>query len=105
VFAGCKSTKESEVPEIPPNPPVGSAASPAPSWNEHAPANEDSATIEPVDHGARKHTVQRGDTIFKLAREYYGGDEHQWRKIFDANRDKIQNKDVLKVGQVLVIPD
>jgi nucleoid-associated protein YgaU len=49
--------------------------------------------------------VKRGDSLFQLARLYYAGDIHQWRKILDANRDQIPDKDVLRVGQVLVIPD
>ncbi len=54
--------------------------------------------------GGRTHVVQRGDTLFKLARQYYNGDIHQWRRIWEANRDKIPNKDCLRVGETLIIP-
>jgi len=53
--------------------------------------------------GARVHVVQPKDTLSSLARQYYN-DQKMWRKIWEANRDKIPNKDVLKVGQELVIP-
>ncbi|MBL8841844.1 MAG: LysM peptidoglycan-binding domain-containing protein [Planctomycetes bacterium] len=52
----------------------------------------------------RTHVVRKGDTLFSLAREYYN-DNAQWRKILEANRDRISNKDAIKVGQELVIPD
>lgn len=54
--------------------------------------------------GGRVHVVQKGDTIFKLARDYYGGDASKWRTIYDANRDQIANPNQIRVGQRLVIP-
>ncbi len=53
--------------------------------------------------GLRTHTVRKGDTLFKLARQYYN-DETRWRDIWDANRDKIKDKNHIEVGMVLVIP-
>ncbi len=54
--------------------------------------------------GAGKiHVVQKGDTLFKLARQYYN-DQSQWKRIYEANRNQIPNKDVLRVGQKLIIP-
>jgi nucleoid-associated protein YgaU len=62
------------------------------------------APMAPGMTGAgRIHVVQRGDTLFKLARQYYN-DQSQWKRIYEANRSQIPNKDVLKVGQKLVIP-
>jgi nucleoid-associated protein YgaU len=55
--------------------------------------------------GRRVHVVKKGDTLFGLARQYYNGDLAQWQRIYDANRDKIRNKDTIKIGQELVIPD
>ncbi|GIM47042.1 hypothetical protein DNHGIG_25910 [Collibacillus ludicampi] len=49
----------------------------------------------------RTHTVVFGDTLWKIALQYYG-DGSQYRKIADAN--KIENPDVIIVGQKLVIP-
>lgn len=54
--------------------------------------------------GAGKiHVVQRGDTLFKLARQYYN-DQSQWKRIYEANQSQLPNKDVLRVGQKLIIP-
>jgi nucleoid-associated protein YgaU len=59
---------------------------------------------EAATAGGRTHVVVRGDTLFSLARKYYNGNQSMWRRIWDANRDKIPNKDQLKVGQQLAIP-
>jgi LysM repeat protein len=50
----------------------------------------------------RKHTVKAGETLQALAREYYG-DPNLWKKIYDANPDKI-DRGLPRVGSVLVIP-
>lgn len=49
------------------------------------------------------YTVQKGDSLSKIAREHYG-DGARWRAIFDANRDQISNPDLIHPGQVLKIP-
>lgn len=54
--------------------------------------------------GAGKiHVVQRGDTLYKLARQYYN-DQSQWRRIYEANRSQIPDPNVLKAGQKVIIP-
>jgi len=54
--------------------------------------------------GAGKiHVVQRGDTLYKLARQYYN-DQSQWKRIYEANRSQVPNPNVLKAGQKLIIP-
>lgn len=71
-----------------------------------APQPTDEMAPQPIEQpaGGRIHVVQRGDTLFKLARQYYNGDASQWKRIYEANRAQIPNRDVLKVGQQLVIP-
>ena len=49
------------------------------------------------------YTVQAGDTLSKIAQRYYG-DASQYTRIFEANRDQLQNPDRIQVGQKLVIP-
>ena len=51
----------------------------------------------------RTYTVQKGDSLSKIARAMYG-DMKQWRKIFEANRDQISNPDRIQPGWVLKIP-
>ncbi len=50
------------------------------------------------------HIVRHGDTLFSIARRYYG-DTAMWDKIYDANEDTIVHKRLLEVGQTLVIPE
>lgn len=50
----------------------------------------------------RRHMVKAGDTLQSIAREYYG-DPNQWKKIYNANADKI-DRGLPRVGSSLVIP-
>ena len=51
----------------------------------------------------KSYTVKAGDTLSKIAREQFG-DANAYMKIFEANRDKLSNPDLIKPGQVLTIP-
>jgi nucleoid-associated protein YgaU len=53
----------------------------------------------------REYTVTKGDTLYSIARKYYDGDHRRWKDIWEANMDQIPDKNKLKVGLVLVIPD
>lgn len=62
------------------------------------------ATSTPAAAGNRRHTVGPGDTLFKIAQQYYG-DRSRWKDIFEANRNMLKSKDdPLRVGTVLRIP-
>lgn len=52
---------------------------------------------------AQTYTVNKGDTLSKIAKEFYGS-ANRWHEIFDANRDQISNPDLIQPGQVLKIP-
>ncbi len=53
--------------------------------------------------GSRTYTVQPGDTLSKISKDFYG-DANKYQHIFEANRDKLENPDKIRVGQELVIP-
>lgn len=53
--------------------------------------------------GPRYHTVSKQDTLYSLARQYYG-DQAKWRDIYNANRTAIPDANKIRVGQRLVIP-
>jgi len=53
--------------------------------------------------GSRYHTVQRKDTLYNLARQYYN-DERSWKKIYQANSDVIHDPNQIYPGQKLLIP-
>jgi nucleoid-associated protein YgaU len=46
------------------------------------------------------YTVQSGDNLSKIG-AHYG---ISWQKIYDANRDKLENPDKIFPGQELIIP-
>ena len=46
---------------------------------------------------------EKGDNLSKIAKQFYGKSS-AWPKIFDANRDQLDDPDRIKPGQVLRIP-
>jgi nucleoid-associated protein YgaU len=64
---------------------------------------------DPTSGGVLKmviHEVQKGDTLARLARRYFGGKAgpESWRRIFNANRALIKDPHRLTVGKRLTIP-
>lgn len=51
----------------------------------------------------RTYTVKSGDTLSKIAQEFYGN-ANAYNRIFEANRDKLSDRNKIQVGQQLVIP-
>lgn len=70
---------------------------------EPEPAPEPAAE-EPPEAGARVHEVVSGDTLGAIAQKYYGK-AGAYMKIFEANRDILDNPNLIKVGQKLQIPE
>ncbi len=52
---------------------------------------------------AQTYTVKKGDCLWVIAKKYYG-DGKLYPKIFNANRNKIKNPNLIYPGQVLTIP-
>jgi len=52
---------------------------------------------------ARTYTVKSGDSLSKIAKQLYG-DASQWKKIHQANTDKIKDPDKIQPGWTLNIP-
>lgn len=55
------------------------------------------------DSGKQMYTVQKGDTLTKIAQKFYGS-QKKWKRIVEANKDKLGQNQVLKAGMTLVIP-
>lgn len=51
----------------------------------------------------RTYTVQAGDTLGKIAQALYG-DGSRWAEIYEANKAKIADPNVIEIGQELKIP-
>ena len=52
---------------------------------------------------AQYYVVKQGDTLSKIAKEYYG-DAQLYPQIFEANRDILKDPNKIQVGQKLRIP-
>ena len=50
-----------------------------------------------------RHTVKGGDTLGKIAKEFYGN-AMEYPKIFEANKPMLKDPDKIYPGQVLRIP-
>lgn len=55
------------------------------------------------NNGKRYYTVKRGDCLWKIAKKYYGNGA-LYTKIYNANRDKIKNPNLIYVNQRFIIP-
>jgi nucleoid-associated protein YgaU len=61
------------------------------------------APSTPAAAPGQSYTVKAGDTLSKIAKEFYGN-ANAYMKIFEANQDKLSDPDKIKPGQVLAIP-
>lgn len=60
-------------------------------------------TVEKTDiHGI--HTVKAGESLSKIAKVHLD-DANRYMDIFNANRDKLKDPDLIQPGQQLVIPN
>lgn len=64
---------------------------------------EDKAEAEDGGSESQFHTVVSGDTLWKIAKKYYGKGS-RYPEIFEANRPMLTHPDKIYVGQVLRIP-
>lgn len=51
----------------------------------------------------KTYTVESGDCLWNIAKKYYGNGA-QYTKIYNANKGKIKNPNLIYPGQVLTIP-
>lgn len=49
------------------------------------------------------YVVKKGDSLWKIAKLFYGKGS-EWKKIYNANKDKIKNPNLIYPNQKLVIP-
>jgi nucleoid-associated protein YgaU len=55
--------------------------------------------------GGASVTVRRGDSLWRLsARPSIYGEGRDWKRLFEANRDRIRDADRIYPGQELVVP-
>ncbi len=64
---------------------------------------DDNMEVENREPEAVFHTVERGDTLSKIAKEHYGS-ANKYPEIFEANKPMLTDPDKIYPGQVLRIP-
>jgi len=64
---------------------------------------DDQMTVEHTEPEAQFHTVASGDTLGKIAKQYYGN-AMKYPVIFEANKPMLTDPDKIYPGQVLRIP-
>jgi nucleoid-associated protein YgaU len=64
---------------------------------------DDKLQVTTQEPEAQFYTVQKGDTLSKIAKHHYGN-ANAYMKIFDANRPMLKDPDEIYPGQVLRIP-
>jgi len=112
VAVGCKSNNPAQLDPVPP--PVESDgagyAGSAGTYDQGAsqpqvvtiqPQPVDSGPVVVSPAGGQTYTVQKGDTLYRIAKMHYGNG-NRWQEIADANG--ISDPKKLYVGKVLTLP-
>jgi NitT/TauT family transport system substrate-binding protein len=68
---------------------------------ESAPST--ASTVNPATAGAQQYVVKGGDTLSKIAQQFYNS-MSKWEKIYEANRDQVKNPNYIYIGMKLTIP-
>lgn len=65
----------------------------------------DPSLPQPAPSGgpSQTYTVQAGDSLSRIAKQFYGNAD-EYMRIFDANKDKLNDPNRIQIGQELVIP-
>jgi nucleoid-associated protein YgaU len=61
-------------------------------------------TVDEERNQATFYTVQKGDSLSKIAKEHYG-DAMKYPAIFEANKPMLADPDKIYPGQVLRLPE
>ncbi len=51
----------------------------------------------------RHYRVQPGDSLWKISEKFYGNG-NRWKEIYEANKDQIQNPDLIYPDQIFAVP-
>lgn len=53
--------------------------------------------------GEETYTIAKGDTLSAIAKQHYGA-ASAWKHVFEANRDVLDDPDLIHPGQVIKLP-
>ena len=83
---------------------AGSSSAPSTSGKaDFSDVSSGASSEAPAASEGTTYTVKSGDSLSKIAKHIYG-DASKWHRIYDANRDKIKNPDLIHPGQEFTIP-
>ena len=71
--------------------------------NQQSGSSSEAKISEKEHWGQMAHRLQRRDSLYSLARQYYG-DAGLWRSILAANRNELPNAHQLPVGNFIYLP-
>ena len=74
---------------------------PEPSGWDEAPTDPEPDPDPTLPAGARTYTIQKGDTLWSIAKRLYG-DGQRWKDIVAMNPDL--KPEAMRVGQVIKVP-
>jgi hypothetical protein len=81
---------------------ISTPSSVMPLWGGPEPGSE-AIRMKPGTTDSQTYTVQAGDTLSSISRHFYGNAD-DYTRILEANRSQIHDKDVIEIGQELLIP-
>jgi nucleoid-associated protein YgaU len=64
---------------------------------------EEKAIEGKVKVSTKEYTVQKGDTLARIAKKELGS-AHRWKYLYQMNKDRIKDPNDLKAGQKIIIP-
>lgn len=96
-----QATVVEEVVAAPAAPAVEAAPAPAPVVVEAAPAAPAAEAVAEAAPAKQTYTVKAGDTLSAIA---YAHGFNGWNEVLEANKDLIQNADLIEIGWELTIP-
>lgn len=96
-----QATVVEEVAAAPAAPAVEVAPAPAPVVVEAAPAAPAAEAVAEAAPAKQTYTVKAGDTLSAIA---YAHGFNGWNEVLEANKDLIQNADLIEIGWELTIP-
>ena len=70
---------------------------------KQVPVTPEAGTELKSKRGAQEYTVKGGDTLSKIAEQFYGNGA-KWEKVFEANRETLKNPNYIFIGMKLHIP-
>lgn len=62
-----------------------------------------SSTVQGGGAGEQSYTVEKGDNLSMISKRFYGKSKY-WKQIFEANKDTIENPDLIYPGQTIRLP-